>query len=154
MNRSIWIVIALLAADPAHAQDEAKKGAKAAQTTQPRKKGAAEAKGTAKKTDDGGSSAWGTGEATKVPTARKKATTAAPKHAVERAGMLRLRSTYRYAVESCDRAGKTCDGALRDDSERRFMDGCLACATREQCEAERDLIRSGGSRSQTALCSD
>ncbi len=152
MNRGIWIAVALLAAAPVHAQEQSKQatGAKTAPAPKQRaKKGAA-----AKKQEAGGSSAWGTGEAGKESPVRKKSTSAAPKHAAERSAMLRLRDVYRYAVESCDSQGKACDGALRDDAENRFMDGCLACANREQCEAERDLIRSGKSKSMTSLCSD
>lgn len=154
MIRGIMIAVALLAAAPALGQDQAGKDTPAKKAAAPKAHGKkAGSKDEAKKADESGSAAWGTGQAGKEPIARKKAT-AAPKHAAERAAMLRLRSTYRYAVESCEAKGKACDGSLRDDAERRFMDGCLACATRDQCEAERDLIRSGNSKSMTQLCSE
>ena len=159
MNRGILIVLAILAVAPAHAQDEAKKattGSKPAQTAkQPKKAGPAGKKDALKKPEAGGSAAWGgTGGTTKGSASSSKGTTtAAPKHAAERAAMLRVRSTYRYAVESCEE-GKGCDPALRDDAANHFIDSCLPCATREQCEAERDAIRAGTSKSMTTLCSD
>lgn len=155
MNRGIWIAVALLAAVPAHGQDQAKNatGTKTATTPKHRaKKG--EAKGAAKKPPEaGGSSAWGTGGSSRSSVASKKAAAEPPAHAADRAAMLRARSMYRYAVESCQQSAKDCDKALRDDTELRFMDACLPCATREQCEAERDLIRSGSSKGTTSLCS-
>lgn len=157
MNRSTWLIIALLSATPALAQDQGTGGAKAESTPKQRAKKQAPAakspKDQAAKPEAGGSAAWGTGGA-KGSAASKKSVTAAPKHAAERARMLRLRSIFRYAVESCTAPNKTCDTALREDAEHRFMDGCLLCATREQCEAERDLIRAGTSKSSTELCSD
>ncbi len=153
MNRGIWIAVALLAAAPAHGQDEAKKdstAAKAAPSTKHKAKKAKDEK--AKKPEAGGSSAWGAGGASKGSVASKQTTSASP-HALDRSGMLRARSLYRYAVDSCAQAAKTCDTALRDDAEAKFIDACLPCATREQCEAERDLIRAGNSKTTTALCS-
>lgn len=157
MNRGTWLIIALLSATPALAQDQGS-GAKAEATPkQHTKKPAPGAKGSkapAKKPEAGGSAAWGTGDSSKGSAASKKSATAAPKHVAERANMLRLRSIFRYAVESCATPSKSCDTTLRDDAEHRFMDGCLPCATREQCEAERDQIRAGTSKSGTDLCSD
>jgi hypothetical protein len=156
MNRGIWIALALLVAAPAHAQDDTKKppaAGKAATTAKTKKakpdekkKGAAAGGPTA-----GGSSAWGTGGASKSSVASKQSATASPA-AVDRAAMLRARAVYRYAVESCAQGGKTCDAVMRDDAESKFIDSCLPCATREQCEAERDIIRAGNAKTTTALC--
>lgn len=162
MNRGIWIAVALLvAAAPVHGQDQAKKdatGAKATPAPKPgAKKGGKDAKAAApKQPDAGGSAAWGTGTPGKEPesVARKKSAAPPAKNAAQRVTMLRLRSTYRYAVESCERQGKDCDGTLRADAERRFLDSCLECTTREKCEAERDFIRTGESKSQTTLCAE
>lgn len=159
MNRGIWIAVALLAAAPALGQDQAKKdttaGTKAATTPkQGGKKAGSAAKGAGKKQPEpGASSAWGTGGSSKSSVAAKKAT-AAPAHAAERAAMLRARQLYRYAAESCQQSAKDCDKALRDDTESQFIDACLPCATREQCEAERDLIRAGNAKTTTSLCSE
>jgi hypothetical protein len=162
MNRGIWIAVALLAAAPVHGQDQAKKdstGAKA--TTAPKqgakKGGGKDAKAAPKQQEAGGSAAWGTGTPGKEPDSAARKQSAAPasaKNSAARGAMLRLRSTYRYAVESCEQAGKDCDGTLRGDAERRFMDACLECTTREKCEAERDVIRTGESKSQTTLCAE
>jgi hypothetical protein len=64
----------------------------------------------------------------------------------------RTRSVFVYAVESCQRAGSRCDPSLSDDAEKRFMDACGACATMEQCQAERDSIRSGAAKLSSDLC--
>lgn len=162
MNRGILVALALLAAAPVHAQDEVKQDStatKAKPAAKPgTKKGKADAKPTGKKAEAGkkgeagGSSAWGTGGGgAKGSVASKQSATAAP-HAADRAAMLRARAVYRYAVETCTQAGKSCETALRDDAELKFIDACLPCATRAQCEAERDLIRAGDAKSTTALC--
>lgn len=160
MNRGILIALALLATPLAHGQEQATKGssgAKAAPTQKQRAKKSPPPKDAAKTPDAGSSSAWGgtgSGETAKDLAAKRKSAAAKPKHAAERAAMLRLRATYRYAVESCDRQNRACDQALVDDAEHRFMDGCLECATREQCEGERDVIRGGNSKTPTSLCSE
>ena len=151
MNRGIWIALALLVAAPAHAQDDTKKppaAGKAATTAKTKKAKPDEKK---KAAAPGGSSAWGTGGASKSSVASKQSATASPA-AVDRAAMLRARAVYRYAVESCTQGGKTCDAVMRDDAESKFIDSCLPCATREQCEAERDIIRAGNAKTTTALC--
>ena len=151
MNRGIWIALALLVAAPAHAQDDTKKppaAGKAATTAKTKKAKPDEKK---KAAAPGGSSAWGTGGASKSSVASKQSATASPA-AVDRAAMLRARAVYRYAVESCAQGGKTCDAVMRDDAESKFIDSCLPCATREQCEAERDIIRAGNAKTTTALC--
>lgn len=156
MNRGIWIAVALLAAAPAHGQDEAKKDApatKAAPTAKHKGKKAKDEKG-AKTPQAGGSSAWGTGGPAKGSVASKQTSAPAAAHAADRTSMLRARAVYRYAVESCAQSGKSCDTSLRDDAEVKFIDSCLPCAPRERCEAERDTIRAGNSKTTTALCGE
>ncbi len=153
MNRGIWIALALLMAAPAHAQDEVKKDTTTKTPTKPGAKKGKAAKGTAKKdaAAASGSAAWGTGGGSKESVASKKTAAATP-HAADRASMLRARAVYRYAVDSCTQSGKSCDTAMRDDAETKFIDACLPCATRAECEAERDVIRAGDSKTTTALC--
>ena len=64
-----------------------------------------------------------------------------------RSAVRRTRSVYMYAIEACSRPGGSCDAALRDDAEQRFLEACGACAPSVKCEAERDAIRGGTSRS-------
>lgn len=153
MNRGIWIALALLAAAPAHGQDDAKKDStatKAAPSTKHKGKKAKDEK--AKKPEAGGSSAWGGSGSSKGSVASKQTGAPNAAHAADRTAMLRARAVYRYAAESCSQGGKACDTAMRDDAETKFIDACLPCATREQCEAERDAIRAGSAKTTTALC--
>ncbi len=127
MNRSIWLAVALcLAVVPSSAW--AQQGSKSTGT-----KAAAPADKSAEKSAP-----------KKSPKRGAKGKEAEPPGASEASKRARrLRAVFVYAVESCDRAGKSCDPTLREDAEQRFLEACGTCAPSARCEAERDAIRGG-----------
>jgi hypothetical protein len=69
-----------------------------------------------------------------------------------RAEMLRRRSTFRYAADSCADGRDRCDHDLLDEAEKTFVNACRACDTVDRCEAERTAVRQGGTNVTTRLC--
>jgi len=128
MTRSIWLAVALcLAAVPSSVW--AQQGSKATGT-----KAAAPADKSAEKSAPKKQS----------PKRGAKGKEAEPPGASEASKRARrLRAVFVYAVEACDRAGKSCDPTLREDAEQRFLEACGTCAPSARCEAQRDDIRRG-----------
>jgi hypothetical protein len=161
MNRTIWLVVALSIAVPCGAV--AQGAAKPADKTTEKKpapgkpseqsatdKKAAAAKSTEKKPADAAAEKSASEKTTLKPRAKKQEPTG-PSPAL-RSHARRTKSTYMYAVESCERPGGSCDTALRDDAEKRFLDACGACAPSERCQAERDAIRTGAGQTKSDPC--
>ena len=61
-----------------------------------------------------------------------------------RAEMLRRRSTFRYAADSCAEGRDRCDNDLLDEAEKTFVNACRACDTVDRCETERAAVRGAG----------
>lgn len=145
MRRSI-LLIAMLLALPATSA--------AQQTNQPGKTGASSA-APAKKTTKGTPARKG---APAKPGAGKDATAKGaepakpPVDPADRIAMLRLRSTFRYAAESCAEGRSRCNRELLQEAEQTFVNACRACDTVDSCEAERQTIRDGKATSSSKLC--
>jgi hypothetical protein len=71
----------------------------------------------------------------------------------ERAAAARAKALFVFAIETCDRPER-CDPAMRDDTERQFLNACRLCAPPEKCEAERDSIRAGQSTRRGTVCEE
>lgn len=72
-------------------------------------------------------------------------------NAKERAAASRAKALFVFAIETCDKPER-CDPAMRDDTERQFLNACRLCAPPEKCEAERDAVRAGQSSRRGTVC--
>lgn len=153
MRRSTILLAAALVALPALAAAQTTKsdtGKPAATSREKGKKAAPPAKSAASKP----SPASPASPASRASPASKAAAAAANPglDPAARVNMLRSRSTFRYASESCADGRDRCNRELLDEAEKTFVNACRACDTVDRCEAERAAIREGGTNVTTKLC--
>lgn len=150
MRRSTILLAAALAAFPALAAAQTTKsdtGKPSATSREKGKKAAPPAKSAASKPSPAS-------PASRASPASKAAGAAANPglDPAARGNMLRSRSTFRYASESCADGRDRCNRELLDEAEKTFVNACRACDTVDRCEAERASIREGGTNVTTKLC--
>lgn len=150
MRRSTILLAAALVALPALAAAQTTKsdsGKPAATSREKGKKAAPPAKSAASKPSPAS-------PASRASPASKAAGAAANPglDPATRGNMLRSRSTFRYASESCADGRDRCNRELLDEAEKTFVNACRACDTVDRCEAERAAIREGGTNVTTKLC--
>lgn len=150
MRRSTILLAAALVALPALAAAQTTKsdtGKPAATSREKGKKAAPPAKSAASKPSPAS-------PASRASPASKAAAAAANPglDPAARVNMLRSRSTFRYASESCADGRDRCNRELLDEAEKTFVNACRACDTVDRCEAERAAIREGGTNVTTKLC--
>ncbi len=150
MRRSTILLAAALVALPALAAAQATKndtGKPAATSREKGKKAAPPAKSAASKPSPASPASR--------PSAASKASGGAINTGLNpaaRAEMLRRRSTFRYAAESCAEGRDRCDNDLLAEAEKTFVNACRACDSVDRCEAERSAVREGGTNVTTKLC--
>lgn len=151
MRRSTILLAAALVALPALAAAQTTKndtGKPAATSREKGKKAASPAKSAASKPSPASPAS--------KPSAASKASGGAAANPglnpAARAEMLRRRSTFRYAAESCADGRDRCNHELLDEAEKTFVNACRACDTVDRCDAERTAIREGGTNVTTKLC--
>lgn len=146
MRRSILLIAIVLVALPATSAAQKASDPKPAASSQVSgKKGA---KGTPAR--KGAPAKPGAG---KDATAKSAEPARPPVDPADRIAMLRLRSTFRYAAESCTEGRARCNRELLQEAEQTFVNACRACDTVDSCEAERQVIRDGKATSSSKLCS-
>ncbi len=133
MNRVVWAALALLVSVPSFG-------------TAQQASGTAAAKPAARAAKAGDKAAAKPPAAKDTPGAKTAKAAKPPANAAALALARRTRSVFLYAVDSCEQSKKSCDTALLDDAEQRFMDACGACAPFQRCDESRQAIRAGRSR--------
>ncbi len=148
MNRVVWAALALLVSVPSFGTAQQASGTAAAKPAARAAKAGdkAAAKPPAAKDTSGAKAAKAT------PGAKAAKAAKPPANAAALALARRSRSVFLYAVDSCEQSKKSCDTALLDDAEQRFMDACGACAPFQRCEESRQAIRAGRSREVADPC--
>lgn len=150
MSRCTILLAAVLVALPALAAAQTTKSDTAKPTATSREKGkkaAPPAKSAASKPSPASPASR--------PSAASRSSAAAANPGLNpaaRAEMLRRRSTFRYAADSCADGRDRCDHDLLDEAERTFLNACRACDTVDRCETERAAVRQGGTNVTTRLC--
>lgn len=133
MNRVVWAALALLVSVPSFGTAQQASGTPAA-------------KPAARAAKAGDKAAAKPPAAKDTPGAKAAKAAKPPANAAVLALARRTRSVFLFAVDSCEQSKKSCDTALLDDAEQRFMDACGACASFQRCDESRQAIRAGRSR--------